>query len=256
MVSTTQTISQIKLQEFIGNIQKHFITISPFTCHQWHSWFCKNAVSNVGCTLTFNLTACCLVDYDLKAGTLTFDLTTCCLVDYDLKACTLTFDLTTCCLVDYDLKACTLTFDPTTCCVVDYNLKACTLTFDLTTRSLVDYNLKACCLTFDLTTCSLVDYNLKACTLTFDLTTCCLVDYELKSVVLTLRVVPPVREIRSATPAHTAGLRWGWSRDSTPGRPACRGCTTPRDSDRVEQWNAARSLYPGNLHLGVIKINF
>ena len=41
MVSTTQTQSQIKSQEFIGHIQKHFITTSPLTCHQWHSRFCK-----------------------------------------------------------------------------------------------------------------------------------------------------------------------------------------------------------------------
>ena len=31
MLSTTQTLAQIKSQEFIGHMQKHFITTSPLT---------------------------------------------------------------------------------------------------------------------------------------------------------------------------------------------------------------------------------
>ena len=31
MASTTQTLSQIKSQEFIGHVQKHLITIRPLT---------------------------------------------------------------------------------------------------------------------------------------------------------------------------------------------------------------------------------
>ena len=47
MVSITQTLSQIKSQEFIGHIQKHFIT-SPLTCHQWHSRFSKMVYQKLG----------------------------------------------------------------------------------------------------------------------------------------------------------------------------------------------------------------
>ena len=63
MVSTTQTQFQIKSQEFIHHIQKHFYDNKPsHICHQLHSRFCKNAVSEVRCTLTFDLTSCYLVD--------------------------------------------------------------------------------------------------------------------------------------------------------------------------------------------------
>ena len=59
MVSTTQTLSQIKSQECIGHIQKHFITTSPLTyVTNGIQDIVFNAVSKVGCTSTFDPKTC------------------------------------------------------------------------------------------------------------------------------------------------------------------------------------------------------
>ena len=63
MVSTTQTLSQIKSEEFIGHIQKHFITTSPLT-------YVTNGIRD--------LVKCCIKRW------VPFDPATCCLVDYNL----------------------------------------------------------------------------------------------------------------------------------------------------------------------------
>ena len=42
MLSTTQTLSQIKSQEFISHMKQQFTT--SHIRRQWHSRFCKNAV--------------------------------------------------------------------------------------------------------------------------------------------------------------------------------------------------------------------
>ena len=51
MVSSTQTLAQIKLQEFIGHIKQHFMT-SPDTYV-------------INCIQDFDPTRCYLVDYNL-----------------------------------------------------------------------------------------------------------------------------------------------------------------------------------------------
>ena len=65
MVPTTQTLSQIKSQEIIGHIHKHFITTSPLAyVTNGIQDIVFNSVSNVGCTSTFDPKTCYLVDYN------------------------------------------------------------------------------------------------------------------------------------------------------------------------------------------------
>ena len=63
MVSTIQTLSQIKSQEIIGHIQKHLITTSPLT---YVTNCIQDFVSKV--VSTFDQATCNLVDYILKTS--------------------------------------------------------------------------------------------------------------------------------------------------------------------------------------------
>ena len=47
IVSSTQSLAQIKSQEFIGQI-KYFMTTSIVTCQQWHSRFCEMLYQKLG----------------------------------------------------------------------------------------------------------------------------------------------------------------------------------------------------------------
>ena len=60
----------LKSNQITGIYWIHKITLydrrSSQLYHQWYSIFCKNVVSKVGCTLTFDATTCYLVDCNLN----------------------------------------------------------------------------------------------------------------------------------------------------------------------------------------------
>ena len=66
MLSTTQTLSEIKSQESIGHVRKHFIRRPLTYITNGIQDFVKCCIKSWLCTSTFDLTTCYLVDCNLN----------------------------------------------------------------------------------------------------------------------------------------------------------------------------------------------